>query len=94
MTDRQTGRGPDDVMQRQAVRFGLRGPKDIVDCFVSWRALDSLEGGEPAVNRADRLARFERHRPTIEAAALKKCSGGAGRDGSVVLGPEDVSRPR
>lgn len=70
-------RGPDDLPERQAIRFGLRGPTDIVDCFVSWEALDKLEGG-PAANRAERIARFERHRQAIEAAALAKCGPDGG----------------
>lgn len=71
-------RGPDDMPDRRAIRFGLRGRTDIVDCYVGWDVLDRLEGG-PAANRAERIERFEKHRPVIEAAALAKCdrSGGA-----------------
>lgn len=84
------GAGPDDMLSRHAVRFGLRGPQRIVDCFVDWDALDRLEGGEPAVNRPDRLARFERHRPTIEAAALAKCRCAKEQREPIIITAEDV----
>lgn len=66
-------RGPDDIPDRRAIRFGLRGEREIVDCFVGWDVLDRLEGG-PAANRAERIERFEKRRPIIEAAALAKCA--------------------
>lgn len=80
-------RGPDDIPDRQAIRFGLRGEREIVDCFVSWEALDRLEVG-PAANRAERLERFEKHRPVIEAAVLAKCGKG---DQSVTIEPGDLN---
>jgi hypothetical protein len=64
-------RGPDDVPDRRAIRFGLRGKQDIVDCYVTWEALNRLEDSS-AANRDERLARFEIHRPVIEAAAVAK----------------------
>lgn len=81
-------RGPDDMPDRHAVRFGLRGKEDIVDCYVTWDALDRLEEG-PAVSRNDRLNRFEMHRPIIEAAALAKLSDS---DKPITLDADDVMR--
>jgi hypothetical protein len=45
-----------------------------------------LEGG-PAANRAERIERFEKHRPVIEAAALAKCRTAGD---SVVVESEDL----
>ncbi|MBS7537439.1 DUF1488 family protein [Ancylobacter lacus] len=90
MSDHHAGRGPDDMLQRRAVRFGVRGPQDIIDCFVSWDALDQLEGGGPAVNTSDRLARFERHRPAIEAAAMAKCRVTDAQPEAILLEASDV----
>lgn len=70
-------RGPDDIPDRRSIRIGLRGQKEIIDCFVSWETLDRQEGG-PAANRAERIERFEKHRPVIEAAALAKCNKAGG----------------
>lgn len=77
---------PDDLLERRAVRFRFRGDHDLVDCLVSWDALDQLEN-RPAADRAKRLARFEQHRSRIEAAALRKLGTG---QGPVALDAEDV----
>ncbi|MCK0197761.1 DUF1488 domain-containing protein [Ancylobacter sp. 6x-1] len=90
MQEHFAGRGPDDVLQRRAVRFGVRGPLDIIDCFVSWEALERLEGSGPAVNTPDRLARFERHRPAIEAAAMAKCKVEEEQPDAITLEADDV----
>ena len=79
-------RGPDDMPDRHAVRFGLRGKQDIIDCYVTWEALDQLEEGR-AVSRNDRLNRFELHRPVIEAAALAKLGES---DETITLDADDV----
>ncbi len=51
-------RGPDDIPDRRAIRFGLRGEREIVDCFVGWDVLDRLEGGlSRQSGRADRAFR-------------------------------------
>ncbi|MCK0208397.1 DUF1488 domain-containing protein [Starkeya koreensis] len=79
---------PDDLPERRSVRFHFRGDKDLVDCLVSWDALDRLEN-HPAATRAERLARFEQHRARIEAAALRKLDAGSGQ-GELTLATEDV----
>jgi hypothetical protein len=79
-------RGPDDIPDRRAIRFGLRGKHDIVDCYVAWEALDRLEDS-PAANRNERLDRFEMHRPVIEAAALAKLGDS---DRTITLDVDDV----
>ena len=83
------GRGPDDLEDRRAIRFGMRGDQDIIDCLVSWEALECLEG-KPAANRAERLEWFERHRPQIEAAAIAKRHSAASDVSTISLGPEDL----
>jgi len=65
---------PDDLADRRSVRFHMRGPDDLVECFISWDALAVLEG-EPGASTATRLAHFEMHRPRIEAAVLAKYDG-------------------
>jgi len=80
---------PDDLPERRAVRFHFRGDHDLVDCLVSWDALDRLEN-RPAADRAERLARFEQHRSRIEAAALRKLDAAAAGQGPVALDAEDV----
>lgn len=61
----------EDLTEDRSIRFHFRGDHDLIECRVSWDALDQLEGG-PAASTSDRLARFEQHRPRIEAAALRK----------------------
>ncbi|MGA0563650.1 DUF1488 family protein [Ancylobacter sp. VNQ12] len=71
MTLHHSAMPPDDLEESRAIRFHFRGDKDLVACLVSWDALDQLEDGK-ATQRAERMARFERHRSKIEAAALRK----------------------
>lgn len=84
---------PEDLPERRSVRFRFRGDHDLVDCLVSWDALDRLEN-HPAATRAERLARFEQHRARIEAVALSKLDAakelGEGEQGEIVVGAEDV----
>lgn len=81
-------RGPDDIPDRRAIRFGLRRKQAIVDCFVTWDALDRLEDSA-AINRNERLDRFEIHRPIIEAAAFAKLGDS---DQPITISAEDVMR--
>lgn len=67
---------PDDMPEARAIRFHLRGDHDLIECEVSWAALEALEGS-PADSAADRLARFAQHRMGIEAAALRKMNDGS-----------------
>jgi len=78
---------PDDLADSRDVRFRMRGEDALVDCFVSWDALDALEGS-PAASRADRLQRFETHRLLIEAAVVRKYEGG--EEGPIRIGASDV----
>ncbi|WP_371346295.1 DUF1488 family protein [Ancylobacter sp. IITR112] len=71
MTLHHSAKPPEDLTDRKVVRFFFRGDDDIVECLVSWEALERLENA-PLASRADRLARFEQHRARIEAAALRK----------------------
>lgn len=81
---------PEDLEERKAVRFFFRGEEDLIECFVSWDALDALEGS-PAASRADRLQRFERHRTRIESAAAAKFDDQRGAPGGVIsLGTSEV----
>ena len=80
---------PDDLEDRKAIRFHFRGDHDLIPCLVSWEALDKLEDGKPA-HRAERMARFERHRSKIEAAALRKLEHHSPADGAVTLEAADV----
>ncbi|MFD2030728.1 DUF1488 family protein [Ancylobacter dichloromethanicus] len=67
----------------------FRGDTDILECLVGWDALERLENAE-LTSRADRMARFEQHRPRIEAAALRKFERTPATDGPVTLGAQDV----
>lgn len=89
MTLHHSAKPPEDLAESKAIRFFFRGDKDIVECLVSWRALERLDDGE-LTSRADRMARFEQHRPRIEAAALKKLENPARPEGPVSLDAQDV----
>jgi hypothetical protein len=72
-------RGPDDRPDRRAFRFGLRGKQEIIDCYVTWEALDRLEGGpadtraEPASSGTVRRSRPQRL-PSAKAGSARLCS--------------------
>lgn len=88
MPAHHSAKPPEDLADARAIRFFLRGDDDLIECQVSWEALDRLERDHGA-GRADRLARFEQHRPRIEAAALRKL-GTKGADRPVYLDAEEV----
>ena len=71
MTLHHSAKPAEDITEQKVVRFFFRGDDDIVECLVGWDALERLENS-PLASRADRLARFEQHRPRIEAAALRR----------------------
>ncbi|WP_428030223.1 DUF1488 family protein [Ancylobacter sp.] len=89
MTLHHSAKPPEDLADRKAIRFFFRGDKDIVECLVSYEALERLENAE-LVSRSDRLARFEQHRPRIEAAALHKIESGGTTEGPISLDAQDV----
>ncbi|MBS9476266.1 DUF1488 domain-containing protein [Ancylobacter sp. VKM B-3255] len=80
---------PDDLPESRAIRFHFRGDHDLIECWVSWEALERLEGG-PADSSSDRLARFEQHRPRIEAAALRKIGRAGGAGAPLRIDAEDI----
>jgi len=87
MTLHHSAMAPDDLADRRSVRFHMRGDEDLVACFVSWDALSALENG-PAATTAERLQRFETHRPRIEAAVMRKYNRGAKNE--ITLDASDV----
>lgn len=89
MTLHHSAKPPEDLTDRQAIRFFFRGDDDIVECLVSWDALERLENSPPD-NRADRLARFEQHRLLIEAAALRKMEKASITERPLTLDAQDV----
>lgn len=91
MTLHHSAKSADDLEDRRSIRFYFRGDQDLVPCLVSWDALDRLEGSK-AASRADRLARFEHHRPRIEAAALKKFEAQHPAEGTLTLDADEVMK--
>ncbi|GLK71451.1 DUF1488 family protein [Ancylobacter dichloromethanicus] len=89
MTLHHSAKPPEDLAESRAIRFFFRGDTDILECLVGWDALERLENAE-LTSRADRMARFEQHRPRIEAAALRKFERTPATDGPVTLGAQDV----
>lgn len=89
MTLHHSAMPPDDLEESRAIRFHFRGDHDLIPCLVSWDALDRLEDGK-AAHRGERMARFERHRSKIEAAALRKLEQHSVADGTVTLEADDV----
>ena len=79
----------EDLQDSRSIRFFFRGDTDLVPCLVSWEALDRLES-EKAASRAERLARFEKHRPAIEAAALHKFAEGNPSGAPMTVEADDV----
>lgn len=88
MTLHHSAKPAEDITEQKVIRFFFRGDDDIIECLVGWDALERLENS-PLVGRADRLARFEQHRPRIEAAAMRKM-GEAGSPRPLTLGAGDV----
>lgn len=89
MTLHHSAMPPDDLEESRAIRFHFRGDHDLIPCLVSWDALDRLEDGRLA-HRAERMARFERHRSRIEAAALRKLERHSPADGTLTLEADDI----
>ncbi|MDQ0346014.1 DUF1488 family protein [Ancylobacter vacuolatus] len=89
MTLHHSAKPPEDLNDRKAIRFFFRGDKDIVECLVSWGALERLENS-PLDSRADRMARFEQHRLLIEAAALRKMEKAGAGERPLTLDAQDV----
>lgn len=88
MTLHHSAKPAEDITEQKMIRFFFRGDDDIVECLVGWDALERLENS-PLASRADRLARFEQHRPRIEAAALRRM-GEAGSPRPLTLDAKDV----
>lgn len=89
MTLHHSAKPPEDLADSKAIRFFFRGDTDIVECLVSWGALERLENS-PLDSRADRMARFEQHRLVIEAAALRKMEKAGADAGPLTLDAQDV----
>lgn len=79
----------EDLEDRRAVRFFLRGERDLIPCLVDWDVLDALEDG-PAASRSERLGRFEVHRRAIEAAALRRLRSGASAEDGLTVSEDEI----
>lgn len=86
------GREPVDQIGRQAIKFMMMvdgSDEAPVSCFVSFAALQSIEGGNP--DKEERMKRFDRNRLRFETIASSKFDAGLLQpDASVMVTAADL----